>query len=91
MNYVTIIRRLDKLQKAEDHLRRMDDGENYELGELRLKIAEKIAALRGLVDEYLREPNWTFTGVNGLVDAKECQIETAMRLLGVSRRTMGWR
>ena len=29
MNYINLIRRMDKLQKADDHLRRMDpDGES---------------------------------------------------------------
>ena len=90
MNYVNIIRRLNKLQKAEDHLRRMDDGENMQIDDLRCKICTKMSTLVSDINDYLRDPSWTFTS-EGLVDAKKRQVETAMRLLGVSRRTMGWR
>lgn len=90
MNYVNIIRRLKKLQKADDHLRRMDDGESMQIEDLRCKIGEKMSMLVNDINNYLRDPSWTFTS-EGLIDAKERQIETAMRLLGVSRRTMGWR
>ena len=90
MNYVNIIRRLNKLKKADDHLRRMDDGENMQIDDLRCKICTKMSTLVSDIDNYLRDPSWTFTS-EGLVDAKKRQVETAMRLLGVSRRTMGWR
>lgn len=91
MNYINLIRRMDKLQKADDRLRRMDpDGESSMIDDLRCKICTKLSILCNAIDEYLREPTWTWTS-GGLIDAKKRQIETAMRLLGVSRRTMGWR
>ena len=91
MNYINLIRRMDKLQKADDRLRRMDpDGESSMIDDLRCKICAKHSILHNAINEYLRDPNWTFTS-EGLIDAKKRQIETAMRLLGVSRRTMGWR
>lgn len=71
--------------------RRMDpDGESSMIDDLRCKICTKLSILCNAIDEYLREPTWTWTS-GGLIDAKKRQIETAMRLLGVSRRTMGWR
>ena len=76
-NYVSIIKRLDRLQKAYDHLRRM--GRRNE--SLRLALRVKMSALRALIDDYINT-----TGTSGRI-----QVETAMRLLGVNRRAMGWR
>lgn len=91
MNYINLIRRMDKLQKADDRLCRMDpDRESYMIDDLRCKICTKLSILHNAINEYLRDPSWTWTS-EGLIDAKERQIETAIRLLGVSRRTTGWR
>lgn len=79
-NYVSIIKRLNKLQHACDHLRRMgrrDDAES-----LRLSLIAKMGALRALIDDYVNKPG----AVNNRI-----QVETAMRLMGVSRRAMGWK
>lgn len=78
MKYVNVIRRLDKLQKAYDHLRRMG---RHNTEALRLALIAKMGALRALIDDYVNTP-----GISGRV-----QVETTMRLLGVNRRTMGWR
>lgn len=78
MEYVNVIRRLDKLQKAYDHLRRIG---RHNTEALRLTLIEKMGALRALIDDYVNTP-----GTSGRV-----QVETTMRLLGVNRRTMGWR
>lgn len=90
MNYVNIIRRLKNLQRADARLSRLDDGENMQIEDLRCNILAKISMLVNDIDIYLCDPHWTFTS-EGLIDAKKRQVETAMRLLGVSRRTMGWR
>ena len=76
-NYVSIIKRLDRLQKAYDHLRRM--GRRNE--SLRLALIVKMSALRALIDDYINTP-----GTSGRI-----QVETAMRLPGANRRAMGWR
>ena len=76
-NYVSIIKRLDRLQKAYDHLRRMERRNES----LRLALIVKMSALRALIDDYINTP-----GTSGRI-----QVETAMRLLGVNRRAMGWR
>lgn len=76
-NYVSVIRRISKLQHAYDHLRRM--GRRNE--SLRLALIVKMSALRALIDDYINTP-----GTSGRI-----QVETAMRLLGVNRRAMGWR
>ena len=78
MGYVRIIRRLDKLQKAYDHLRRMNP-DRHDVHKLRIAIREKMEMLRRGINHYA----WHYMRMR--------QIETAMRLLGVSRRTMGWR
>lgn len=76
-NYVNTIRRLDRLQKAYDHLRRM--GRRNE--SLRLALIAKMGALRALINDYVNTP-----GTSGRI-----QVETTMRLMGVSRRAMGWK
>lgn len=77
-NYVSIIKRLNKLQKAYDHLRRLG---RHNTESLRLALIAKMGALRALINDYVNTPGGT----------GRIQVETAMRLLGVSRRTMGWR
>lgn len=76
-NYVNTIRRIDRLQKAYDHLRRM--GRRNE--SLRLALIAKMGALRALINDYVNTP-----GTSGRI-----QVETTMRLMGVSRRAMGWK
>lgn len=77
-NYVSIIKRLDKLQKAYDHMIRCMGRRNESL---RLALIAKMGALRALINDYVNTP-----GTSGRI-----QVETAMRLLGVGRRTMGWK
>ena len=79
-NYVNTIRRIDKLQKAYDHLRRMG-VEKHNAESLRLALIAKMGALRALINDYVNTP-----GTSGRI-----QVETTMRLLGVNRRAMGWR
>lgn len=78
-NYVSIIKRLNKLQKAYDHLRRLC---RHNAESLRLALIAKMGALRALIDDYINQPG---------KPSNRTQVETAMRLLCVSRRAMGWR
>lgn len=79
MEYVNVIKRINKLQRAYDHLRRMG---RHNTEALRLALIAKMGALRALIDDYVNKPG----AVNNRI-----QVETAMRLMGVSRRAMGWK